>query len=216
MKYILGGPWYRSQIDARCATSLVTLALVGEMCNARLLALMFEDGLLDMSRGRLMQRALDSGADWLISLDADSALPSTDAMEHARRVFQALAETRDEAVAIVGFPMRQGHGGYNVIEVGGKRCDLRPSKRRETAAIGTGAIAFRLAWYREHWPSDMPFFQTVMRRDGAKLWAIGEDYGHCGRVGSLGGKVICDGRVRFIHHTARPGTPEAAASERDQ
>jgi hypothetical protein len=145
-------------------------------------------------------------------MDADAALAEP-RRANAALVFEALEDTRDESVALVGFPMPKGHGGPNVIDLDMKEPKDFPKKRREVAGVGTGAVAFRLDWYRAHWPADdaLPWFQTVIVKEGGDIFHIGEDYGHCGLVRRRGGKVVIDPRAQWKHHTARAGSAEARA-----
>lgn len=198
--YAVGGPWYRTQVDARCALTIASIAL--RWVGARLIYMGGQDAPLDLARNRLLYAALNHPGkpDWLISLDADMSIPAS----HIMAFFDALRETRDKDVAIVGVPAYQGGGQVNVVDLDMTRPRDLPSKRREVAGIGTGIVAFRIDWYRQNWPKDLVWFQTVAYFDGSGQPAMaGEDFGHCAQVRRYGGKIVCDGRVRCEHHMER-------------
>jgi hypothetical protein len=207
---VVGGPWYRSQLDVRTMGSIVNLVSFGAGCGFPVRWLMMEDGPIDLSRSRLITRAIAAGADWLVSLDADCSLVNPS------ELFVTLAEARRSEVALVGVPCPMKDGRWNVIEL--DSADARVAETsaptlREVACVGTGIVAFRLGWYVKHWPSDrIPYFQSFVLPDrtakGGYAW-LGEDFGHCNAVRKLGGKVLADGRVRVEHHMSRAGSHEA-------
>lgn len=206
-RFVIGGPYYQSKIDFRLAMTMQQIVGWAPHHKWEPLGVIAEDTMLDLARNLLMDKAISMGADWLISLDADISL------FNPRAVFAALDAARPD-VACVGFPARCGNGRWNVV-MGGKTVESKPTERCDVERIGTGAIAFRLGWYVKHWPKDEPFFQTHCLRHPTtgKLYTVGEDYGHCNAIASLGGRVVCDPSVRVIHHTARIGSPAARAEE---
>lgn len=220
-KFVIGGPFYKGLIDIRTMTTIMSLVGNGPKYGWQCLKFMGQDALLDIARNRLMDEALASGAEWFISIDADISVNPN----QYESIFACLEDSRRYGgdLAVVGFPTRNAHGGWNVVKDGAVQDGLSTldaaqplAISEEVDCIGTGLIAFRLGWYAKHWPEAMAFFQTVIvpaAPPGATrrtTWAvIGEDYGHCNAVHKLGGKVVADWRVRGRHHMNRPGSPES-------
>lgn len=206
MKVVLGGAWYRSQLDVRTMTTIVGLVTSAHLEGATVVRLIAEDGPLDISRNKLLELAIPTGADWFLSIDSDCSIGD------ARAVFRAMRAATSSAVALVGFPARENSGRWNVIDLQNQRVTAPARELVEVARVGFGAVAFRLGWYVKHWPRDVAPFQTVIVRDDvSKRWAaIGEDFGHCNAVRSLGGRVLADGRVPVEHHMSRAGAVEVA------
>lgn len=202
--FVIGGPYYQSKIDVRTAMTVHTIISAAPSHAWECTDWLAEDGLLDLSRNKLMDAAIARRADWLISLDADISIKNPES------VFASLSLESDPKIAVVGFPAKCGHGGWNVV-IDGHAIRDPLVKRRDVERVGTGAIAFRLGWYVKHWDKEAPFFATFCLRkdDTRKFYAVGEDYGHCNAVRSFGGRVIADPGVKVIHHTARAGSPAA-------
>lgn len=204
---VVGGPYYGSKLDVRTAMSIQALIGHAPGHGWSVQQMIAEDSMLDLARNMLMYRALQTGAQWLVSIDADCSL------KDPTRLFAALALETDNKIACIGFPTRCGDGRWNVV-IDGAVTREPLAKRRDVDAIGTGAVAFRLGWYAKHWPADAPWFQTfTLRREDGRPYCVGEDYGHCNMVRSLGGRVVADPSVRVIHHTARIGSPAAKVDE---
>jgi len=204
LRVVVGGPWYRTQIDTRAMVSIVALVVDAPRCGAAVVKLAGQDGLLDMSRNRLLDDAIRSGADWFLSLDADCSIVNP------RTVYAALHDARRQDVALVGFPALEGSGRLNVVGLDCQRLAAPPAGQLEVSRVGFGAVAFRLGWYATHWPRDLPYCHTLPARDEHGRWgAIGEDFGHCLEVRRLKGRVLVDGRVVVQHHMSRAGSVEA-------
>ena len=198
-----GGPWYGSKLDTRLCVSLIQLVTEGAKAGIIPDRLINKDGMLDLSRNQLLAEALAAPCDWLLSIDADcSFINQTSALGDALERWNAVE------VALVAAPALCGnHGGWNVREPDGSPVtNLTPGP---VARIGFGLVAFRLAWYREHWKVSLaPFFQTVVQGDGCGNYkSTTEDYGHCDEVRRRGGLVICEPRIRIKHHVTRAGHP---------
>jgi hypothetical protein len=207
--FVVGGPYYQSRLDVRTAMTIQQLIGWAPRHGWQPLGMIAEDTMLDLARNLLLDKAIAMGADWLISIDSDISLKNPQA------VFASLALENDNRIAVVGFPARCGNGRWNVV-LDGQTIAEPLGRRRDVERIGTGAIAFRLGWYVKNWWKDeTPFFQTVSMRskETGKIYNVGEDYGHCNAVRSLGGRVVADPNVRVIHHTARIGSPAARAEE---
>lgn len=207
----LGGPWYGSKVDARLAQSLVQFSAAATHFDVAVRDVIYEDGMLDLSRHRLLARAIAAGFDWLVSVDSDCSF-----MDQERAICAALRRQLLSEVAIVAAPVRQGTGDWNVTNFADQRLAAPPTESTTVGAIGFGWVAFRCGWYASHWPRQdrhfVPMFQTVIlpapgQKFGVGAW--GEDFGHCKAVRDLGGKVVCDPSIRVRHHMVRPGHPAA-------
>lgn len=223
--FAIGGPWYGTRIDARLAFTLMTVAASSSSYGATPMRAIYEDGLLDVSRNRLMTKAFRAGVDWFVSIDAD--ISARDDEQFTRALANALQQFHRDDVALVGAPCKTGAGVWNVVlderappKDPTRRIDWRKEVApRDVHRLGFGVVAFRLAWYAEHWPRAgvwfAPFFQTLVTPDANAphgFGGYGEDYGHCNAVRDLGGRVICDPRLDVRHHVSRPGSP----GERDE
>ena len=203
--FVVGGPYSQSRLDVRTAMSIQHMIGWAPHHGYKPLGMIAEDTMLDLARNLLMDTAIKMGADWFVSIDSDVSI------KNPRAVFAALDKASND-VAIVGFPARCGDGKWNVV-IDGQTIRDPLVTRRDVDRIGTGAVAFRLGWYVKHWWKDeTPYFQTFSRRnlETGRIYNVGEDYGHCNAVRSLGGRVVADPSVRVIHHTARIGSPAAA------
>jgi hypothetical protein len=209
---VIGGPWYRSTVDARLLSTIVSVVTEAPRRNFRPLQISYQDGLLDLARNRLMTGALRTGADWLVSFDSDCSLVG----DHPGPLFDALSTCYQPDIALVAAPARCADGRWNVQTLDGEPWRLGAG-REQVACIGFGLVAFRLGWYAKHWPADIPYFQTVITPD-AKIplgWApVGEDYGHCHAVRNLGGRVVCAHDIALDHHVTRAGSWAERADQR--
>jgi len=205
---VAGGPWYGSRVDSRLLASMVQFYCEAHAYRLRPTHVLLEDGLLDLSRNRLLSRAIETRADWFISVDSDISFD-----DQSRAIAESLWRHKRSDIAIVGAPARCGNGRWNVLDLSEQPIgDERPTTVMDCGSIGFGWVAFRLGWYVQHWPKGAPFVQTLIYPDPRAKYgwgAWGEDYGHCKAVRDLGGRIICDPSIRVKHHMVRPGHPAA-------
>lgn len=211
MNVMLGGCWYGSKVDARLAQSLVQFTVASAQFKVNVASVTFQDGMLDLARNRLLAEAIASGADWLISVDADCSFQG-----QAENICRSLWHHKRTDVALVGAPVKQGSGIWNVLGLDEARLTEPPKDPAPVGSIGFGWVAFRCGWYAVNWPRQdrhfVPFFQTICYPDPRARFGMGswgEDFGHCKAVRDLKGKVICDASIRVPHHVVRPGHPFA-------
>lgn len=207
-----GGPWYGSKVDTRLCLSLLQFVTLGPRFGLVPEEVVIGDGMLDLTRNELMVKALRSGCDWFLSADADCSF-----IGQIPELGVTLRQFDIPEVALVGAPVRCGlNDRWNVTFEGGFDTTLeRPLLAGKVKQIGFGLVAFRLAWYREHWPKldslHVPFFQTKVMQDGSGGFkSLSEDYNHCAVVRAVGGHVVCDPRIVVKHHVVRAGHPLAA------
>jgi hypothetical protein len=208
---VLGGPWYGSKVDARLLQACVQFACAAPDLGVFVREVVYEDGMLDVSRNRLLARAIATGADWLLSVDADCSF-----QDQLEPLSQMLKRELLSEVALVGAPVKQGNGVWNVLDFGDQRLSAPPSVVGPVGSVGFGLVAFRCGWYAKNWPRQgshfVPFFQSIVLPDPGKPWGMGawgEDFGHCKAVRDRGGKVMVDPKIRVRHHVVRPGHPAA-------
>lgn len=211
LNVVLGGPWYGSKVDARLLQSCTQFAVGCAQWRVSVTNVMFQDGMLDLARNRLLAEVIASGADYLISVDADCSFKG-----QTEAICKSLWRHKRSEVAIVGAPVKQGNGAWNVLGLDEQRLSVPPADAAEVGSIGFGWVAFRCGWYASNWPRQdghfVPFFQTITYPDPRAKWGMGgwgEDFGHCKAVRDKGAKVICDASIRVPHHVARPGHPMA-------
>lgn len=218
--FAIGGPFYKGLIDIRTMSSIMQLVGIGPSLGWECKRFIGQDALLDIARNKLMDSAMETGAQWFVSIDADVSINPA----QVENLFASLEQHDKQGIAIVGFPTVNAHGGWNVVADGKVQRSVSAltgdelQHAQEVDCIGTGLIAFRLGWYAKHWPENIPYFQTVIvpaAPPGASKrtsWGvIGEDYGHCNAVKKLGGTIIADWRLRGRHHMSRPGSPASKA-----
>jgi hypothetical protein len=212
----LGGCWYGSKVDARLAQSLVDFTTRAHQWGVNVTTVNYQDGMLDIARNRLLAEAIASGADWLLSVDADCSF-----VGQAEPLCRSLVAHQRSDVALVGAPVKQGNAEWNVLDMEeqrfGKGREFPSAGPFDCGSIGFGLVAFRCGWYASNWPRQdrafVPFFQTVVypdRKAKFGMGAWGEDFGHCRAIRDRGAHVVCDPRIRVKHHVVRPGHPWAA------
>mgnify|MGYP001587697212 CR=1 FL=1 len=173
------------------------------------------------ARNLMLFGALKSNAiDWLMMCDADNYF-----MGDARSVLRMLADSERKEAAVVVAPILRRDGRYNVLvdedEQGpalvGRVCrSLAPSDFRghmlPVTRAGSGFMALRVPWFREHWPAT-PWFQFAQSpREDGQPHEIGEDHVFCDGVRQRGGLILCDGRIEPYHEGAPYHLVKAAAS----
>src|SRR5574338_93089 len=147
--FAIGRPWYGTRVDARTAFTLMTVAASSSSYGAVPTRAIYEDGLLDVSRNRLMTKAFKAGVDWFVSIDAD--ISGRDDEQFTRALANALQQFNREDVALVGAPCKTAAGVWNVV-VDERAAPKDPTRRidwrkeatpREVHRIGFGLVAFR-------------------------------------------------------------------------
>lgn len=189
MRLLLGGPAYRMEVDARHAASMLAFACRAQSRGVEVLGAMYAHGTpVAYARNDLFREALaDPGKpDVLLWWDSDCATPGV----HHDALIAALV--RPPPCLIIPTPQRNGTS--NVwLDKRTRIAKVQPDgEKRDCWAGGFGAVAFRLDWYREHWPA-APWFQDGWDPEvAAESQGDGytsEDYNHCRGVWSRGGKV---------------------------
>lgn len=198
-----GGPWYRS-VHPKLVISAMRFAVESPAYGHFVDKTSFTDGMLDIGRNLLMQKAIDSGCRWLVSVDADVSFDGK-----AKQICQALNEADRQTIALVAAPLELPDGAANVVDIHGNRLPwdfLSCGRHIQTSVlnIGFGFVAFHLGWYINNWPKTLPYFQSTVERyvDGGFAHR-GEDYNHCADVRRMNGQIICDPRIGAIHEMGR-------------
>lgn len=195
-----GGPWYRAT-HPKLTVSAMKFAVLSPAFGYQVHGISFTDGMLDVGRNILLERAMIGGATWFLSADADVSFDN-----RAEEICRALDEAPYNA-AVVGAPLELPDGAANVVD---EKDNLLPwiwlKKDRpmfRVNKVGFGLVAFRLAWYEAKWPKTEAYFQSRVARVGSSFLNFGEDYNHCQRVRELGGEVWCDPRIGATHEMGR-------------
>jgi hypothetical protein len=211
LRVLLGGPWYGCKVDARLAQSLAQFCVGAVPLGVLVDDIVFADGLLDLSRNRLLAQAIAAGVDWLVSIDSDCSFK-----DQYVAICDALKRWKRTDVAILAAPVKRGDGGWNVLDLDERTIAELPKTAGPVGSVGFGFVAFNTGWYSLNWPRVdrhwAPFFQTIVYPDPLSKWGMGawgEDYGHCKAVRDKGGKIIVDPAIRVPHHCVRPGHPAA-------
>jgi len=211
LRLVVGGPWYGCKIDARLGQSLAQFTAQAVQYACAVEDVLFEDGMLDLARNRLLAGAIAHGADWLVSVDSDCSFK-----DQTAAICKSLWHHKRSEVAMVAAPVKQGSGVWNVLGLDEVRVSEPPADPAPVGSVGFGWVAFRCGWYAAHWPRQdrhfVPFFQTICYPDPRAKFGMGswgEDFGHCKAVRDRGGQVICDASIRVPHHVVRPGHPAA-------
>jgi hypothetical protein len=214
LRLVLAVPAYRRLVDVEHVVQGIELRLA---CDAdarfQFLGFSFADSYsLDWARNRLLHGAIGLGADWLLTVDADT---------HHRRAPETLRMIADGdklGAAVIAAPVRtRGRAALlNVRERRGAEYFLRePAQFRqqvtEVDAIGTAFMAISCRWFRRFWP-DQPWFVT-RHLSGNEPRILSEDLAFCEGVKNRGGRVFVDGRFEPVHvgAEAAPADPGSAA-----
>lgn len=184
LRAIIGGPAYQMKLDARHAGSMVALALGLRSAGMSYFETHWSHGCpVEAARNGLFKHALESTADVLFWADADVFWHPED----TGSIVWLMGELVAQRYPCVALPVMQRNGDSNIVEriEGAGAAQMFHRIRsfgdgppiRECAAAGTGAIAFYLPWYREHW-SEAPWFRTEWH--GAM--SVSEDLWHTSQL----------------------------------
>ena len=203
IKLVLATPAYRRLVDVEHVVQGISLRMAClEDRRFAFHGFSFADSYsLDWARNRLLHGALLTGADWLITVDADV---------YHRRASDILAMVADGdrlGAAVIAAPVRTrgNQAMFNARERRG--ADYFPIELErmqgqiiEVDAVGTGFMAIHCPWFRRFWP-EQPWFLT-RHLPGAEPRILSEDLSFCEGVKDRGGRVMVDGRFVPIHHGA--------------
>ncbi len=211
IKLVLATPAYRRQVDVEHVAQGIGLRLACDQDGRfEFHGFSFADSYaLDWARNRLLQGALATGADWLLTIDADTY------HRRAPDVLRMIGDGDKQGAAVIAAPVRC-RGKATVFNVRERRGDeyypaVEAAWRErvvEVDAIGTAFMAVACGWIRRHWPGQ-PWFVT-RHLAGAAPRILSEDLSFCEGVKDRGGRVFVDGRFTPIHVGAadaeEPGT----------
>lgn len=194
MRIALGGPIYNGVSAATEDTTIRMLARAARHGVGIAWCEREQGCSIDLNRCELFAHAMESDVEWLLTLDADTAVGNVD------ELFRMLHEAPADAT-LVAAPVVTKRGTWNVLIDGGTIIGLKAGFER-VETVGLACAALRMSWYRDHWPPALAPFQTLIvphpTRPGR--WAKEtEDYRHGRMVGQLGGAVYVDGRVGTLH-----------------
>lgn len=134
-------------------------------------------------------------ADWLLTVDADTAAKNSDA------ILTMINDANAAGAAAVAAPVK--HRAVDMWNVNTADFGSVPEtdfigKVVPCASIGAACMAINLNWLKAHWPTvnPEPWFRFIHGKDNR--W-MGEDLAFCLGVRERGGVVLCDGRVECVH-----------------
>lgn len=181
--WIIGGPAYRMQIDARHALNVTHMAIYLFAKGHQLIGLNYRHGVpVEIPRNEIFERALSSESDFLLTMDSDTFGFDLD------RTLRLALTLRSLKVPCFAYPSPLRDGTANIwLSRTEKVTKFKPEPDklvlRECFAIGTACVVYNLAWYREHWPKG-PHFRTEWGRSEFEF--VSEDIWHSLKLRDLG------------------------------
>lgn len=189
--WYFGGPAYMSKLHAGTAEMLAAMSVHASRDGDAILGYDFaHTSILPQGRAQLLWRAMQSDADILVSMDADTFMrePQRWMADIRRLSFQA------EPWALLGVCVPQTDGRINAWEADGQRAsELLVGIPTPLWAIGGALVAYNLPWYRTHFGSLREVacsYAMVAAPAGQGDAFIGEDVWHCGTVRAKGGQIL--------------------------
>jgi hypothetical protein len=209
----IGGPAYRMQVRAEHAMCLANIVLHPELELERFAYA--HSSLLPIGRAKILDEAIASDADVLLSMDSDVWMDDrvfARAFAIARSLFARVGAMSDPAAAALGVACPQDNGLPNFWLRPNERIIERPrdGELMIVHAIGAGIMFHNLAWHRrerarmlaaerELWPT---VAYAVFPSGRARLDYFGEDYMFCESVNGRGGKIYALYNERGVFHAA--------------
>jgi hypothetical protein len=199
LKVSLATPAYRRQVDVEHVWQGISLCLAC-IDDIHLLGYSYADSYcLDWSRNHLLHQALEAGADWLLTVDADTY--HTDP-EDTLRMIRA-GQEREAALISAPVLLRGRRAKYNAFDIRDDQLHYPIAKERfegkvvEVNAVGAAYLAINLGWFRARWPEQPWFLSTPL--PGPQPRVRSEDLTFCAGVRHRGGVILVDGRFEPRH-----------------
>lgn len=167
-KFIVGGPCYQMQVDARHAMSVARLCALGSVRGHDIGYQYAHRTPVSWARNDLFEAALKTDSDVLFWCDSDSSFDPRDALAMVERTYQSHYPfvTMPSRMRVSGrINVNNGHG-WLTQEAWDDMVETKsPTGPIPVHATGMGTACFHLDTFRDKWPIG-PWFYDVWGKHG--------------------------------------------------
>lgn len=214
LKLAIGIPAYTGQIYMRhfgTALALGWAAALNEETFELYPEILYENICpVDYARDRMMKRAIEVGADWLLSIDADVVHEGHE-LAGGYEILRMIGTGHDRRAAVIGAAVHQRvlQGSHRMAYMK-RQINATPEDHQrpltdaeladndgvnEVDRLATSLLAYNVGWIKERLAP--PWF-VFPHRPGT-IDRLGEDLYFCDRVRDAGGRILCDARFQPLH-----------------